>query len=482
MNYGIVIKTLGKILVLEAVMMIFPSAVSLLYNQHDKVAFAITITVTGLIGILLSRFPAKTNTIKIREGLTIVTFAWILASFFGALPFFLSRSVDSFVDAFFESVSGLTTTGATVIDNVEVLPQGILFWRSFTHWFGGMGILVLMVSILPALGVGGFQVFKAESTGPITDKIVPRIKDTAKILYTIYLSITVLGTVLLIIGGMSLFDALVYTFGSVGTGGFSTKNLSVGAYNSVYIDIVISLLMLVSGVNFSLYYILRKKKWREVLGDSELRFYLGVVGTSVLLIAMNIFRNVYGSIWEALRYSLFQVSSIITTTGYATANFDEWPTFSKVILFLLMFIGGCAGSTAGGMKSVRVLVLLKMIKREIMKIFHPRAVISVKLGQRALSKDTLDGISSFFALHMFLFVLGTLLISLDGFDLITSSSAAAATLGNIGPGFAAVGPIHTFSKFSHFSKILMSILMLLGRLELFTVIALFSSKFWREDI
>jgi trk system potassium uptake protein TrkH len=482
MNYGIVIKTLGKILVLEAVMMIFPSVVSLLYNQHDKTAFAVTLAVTGLTGIFLSRFPAKTNTIKVREGLTIVTFAWILASFFGSLPFVFSGSVDSFVDAFFESVSGLTTTGATIIDNVEALPQGILFWRSFTHWFGGMGILVLMVSILPALGVGGFQVFKAESTGPVTDKIVPRIKDTAKILYTIYLGITVLGIVLLMIGGMSLFDASVYTFGSVGTGGFSTKNLSVGAYNSVYIDIVISLLMLASGVNFSLYYVLRKKKWREVLGDSELRFYLGIVGTSVLLIALNIFRSVYGSIWEALRYSLFQVSSIITTTGYATANFDEWPTFSKVILFLLMFIGGCAGSTAGGMKNVRIVVLLKMIKREIMKIFHPRAVIPVKLGHRTLSKETLDGISSFFALYMFLFVLGTLLVSLDGFDLITSSSAVAATLGNIGPGFAAVGPIHTFSQFSGFSKILMSVLMLLGRLELFTVIALFSSKFWREDI
>ncbi|HPD01093.1 MAG TPA: TrkH family potassium uptake protein [Acetivibrio sp.] len=482
MNYGIVIKTLGKILVLEAVMMIFPSVVSLLYYQQDKVAFAVTLAVTGLVGIFLSRFPAKTNTIKIREGLTIVTFAWILVSFFGSLPFVFSGSVDSFADAFFETVSGLTTTGATVIDNVEALPRGILFWRSFTHWFGGMGILVLMVSILPALGVGGFQVFKAESTGPVTDRIVPRIKDTAKILYTIYLGITVLGVVLLIIGGMSLFDALVYSFGTVGTGGFATKNLSVGAYNSVYIDIVISLLMLASGVNFSLYYSMRKKKWREVLVDSELRFYLGVVGASVLLIAFNIFKNVYGSIWEALRYALFQVSSIITTTGYSTANFDEWPTFSKVILFVLMFVGGCAGSTAGGMKSVRVLVLLKMIKREIMKIFHPRAVIPVKLGQRALSKDTLDGISSFFALYMFLFVLGTLLVSLDGFDLITSSSAVAATLGNIGPGFGAVGPIHTFSQFSHFSKILMSVLMLLGRLGLFTVIALFSSKFWREDI
>jgi len=481
-NYGIVIKTLGKILVLEAVMMIFPSVVSLLYYQQDKVAFAVTLAVTGLVGIFLSRFPAKTNTIKIREGLTIVTFAWILVSFFGSLPFVFSGSVDSFADAFFETVSGLTTTGATVIDNVEALPRGILFWRSFTHWFGGMGILVLMVSILPALGVGGFQVFKAESTGPVTDRIVPRIKDTAKILYTIYLGITVLGVVLLIIGGMSLFDALVYSFGTVGTGGFATKNLSVGAYNSVYIDIVISLLMLASGVNFSLYYSMRKKKWREVLVDSELRFYLGVVGASVLLIAFNIFKNVYGSIWEALRYALFQVSSIITTTGYSTANFDEWPTFSKVILFVLMFVGGCAGSTAGGMKSVRVLVLLKMIKREIMKIFHPRAVIPVKLGQRALSKDTLDGISSFFALYMFLFVLGTLLVSLDGFDLITSSSAVAATLGNIGPGFGAVGPIHTFSQFSHFSKILMSVLMLLGRLGLFTVIALFSSKFWREDI
>ena len=481
MNYGIVTKLVGRILILETIILTFPLVISLVYGQSDSNAFVITMLITGAVGIALSLFPAKDNTIKVKEGLSIVSFSWISMSLFGSLPFLFSGSVKSFADAFFETVSGFTTTGATVIENVEILPYGILFWRSLTHWFGGMGVLVLTISILPVLGVGGFQIFKAESTGPVMDKIVPRIKDAAKILYSIYLGITLLGIFLLLVGGMSLFEAAVYTFGAVGTGGFATKNLSVGAYNSVYIDIVLSLLMLVSGVNFSLYYALHKKRWKEVSKDPELRFYLGVVGISVLLIALNIFTNVYGSIWSALRHSLFQVSSIITTTGYSTANFDQWPTFSKLILFVLMFIGGCAGSTAGGIKHIRVVVLLKMIKREIVRIFHPRAVIPVKLGQRSLPKETLDSICSFFILFMVIFVLGMLLVSIDGFDLVTTSSAVAATLGNIGPGLAAVGPASTFSQFSDFSKFVLSGLMLLGRLELFTLVALFSSKFLKGD-
>lgn len=482
MNYGIVVRTLGKLLILEAAGMILPSIVSLLYDQHDKMAFAICITLTGVVGLIMSRVPTRTNIIKIREGLAVVTFGWILVSFFGSLPFILSGSINSFVDAYFETVSGFTTTGATILDDIEVLPYGILFWRSFTHWIGGMGILVFTVAIVPALGVGGFQIFKAESPGPITDKIVPRIKDTAKILYITYISITILEILLLKLGGMTFYDAAVHSFGTVGTGGFSTKNSSIGAFNSTYIHVVISVFMLISGTNFSLYYALFKGKWREAIRDHELRFYLGVVGTSVLLITLNIYNSIYGNVFEALKYAFFQVSSIITTTGYATANFDEWPTFSKAILFILMFVGGCAGSTGGAMKNIRVLVLLKMIQREIMKIFHPRAVVPVKLGQRTLSRDVLSSISSFFALYIVIFILGTLLISLEGLDLISSSSAVAVTLGNVGPGFGVVGPIHTYSQFSDFSKILMSGFMLMGRLELFTVIALFTSKFWKDDI
>jgi trk system potassium uptake protein TrkH len=402
-NFGIVAKMLGNLLVLEAAGMVLPFLVSIYYNQHDKKAFIICIALTGLVGFILTRTPNKKKAIKIKEAVAIVSLGWIAISVFGSLPFIFSESINSFVDAFFETVSGFTTTGATLVDNVEALPKGILFWRSFTHWIGGMGILVFTVAILPALGVGSFQIFKAESPGPVAERIVPRIKDTAKILYTTYIAITIVEIVLLRFGGMSLFESTVHTFGSVGTGGFSTRNASIGAYDSTYIHMIIAVFMMLSGVNFSLYYALIKGKWRDAVKDQELRFYLGVIGASTILIALNININLYNNIWESLKYAYFQVSSIITTTGYATTNFDQWTTFSKGILFLLMFIGGCAGSTAGGIKGIRVLVLLKMIKRQILKMFHPRAVIPVKVGQRTLSTDVLNGISSFFILYIVVF-------------------------------------------------------------------------------
>jgi len=462
--------------------MVLPLLVSIYYNQHDKKAFIICIALTGLVGFILTKIPYERNNIKIKEAMAIVSLGWVTISVFGSLPFIFSGSINSFVDAFFETVSGFTTTGATIVDNVEVLPKGILFWRSFTHWIGGMGVLVFTVAILPALGVGSFQIFKAETSGPVAERIVPRIKDTAKILYIIYLAITIAEIVLLSLGGMSLFESTVHTFGSVGTGGFSTRNASIGAYDSSYIQMVIAVFMMLSGVNFSLYYALIKGKWRDVVKDQELRFYLAIIGVSTILIALNLNTNLYKNIWESLKYAYFQVSSIITTTGYATTDFDQWTTFSKGILFLLMFIGGCAGSTAGGIKSIRVLVLLKMIKRQILKVFHPKAVIPVKVGQKTLSADVLNGISSFSMLYLVVFVLGTLAVSLEGVGLVSASSAVAATLSNIGPGFEAVGPTRTFSSFSDASTLLFSFLMLLGRLELFTIIALFTPGFWRDEI
>ena len=482
MNFGIVAKVLGNLLVLEAAGMVLPLLVSIYYNQHDKKAFIICIALTGLVGFILTKIPYERNNIKIKEAMAIVSLGWVTISVFGSLPFIFSGSINSFVDAFFETVSGFTTTGATIVDNVEVLPKGILFWRSFTHWIGGMGVLVFTVAILPALGVGSFQIFKAETSGPVAERIVPRIKDTAKILYIIYLAITIAEIVLLSLGGMSLFESTVHTFGSVGTGGFSTRNASIGAYDSSYIQMVIAVFMMLSGVNFSLYYALIKGKWRDVVKDQELRFYLAIIGVSTILIALNLNTNLYKNIWESLKYAYFQVSSIITTTGYATTDFDQWTTFSKGILFLLMFIGGCAGSTAGGIKSIRVLVLLKMIKRQILKVFHPKAVIPVKVGQKTLSADVLNGISSFSMLYLVVFVLGTLAVSLEGVGLVSASSAVAATLSNIGPGFEAVGPTRTFSSFSDASTLLFSFLMLLGRLELFTIIALFTPGFWRDEI
>lgn len=482
MNYGIVKRVLGIILIFEALFMVPSFIIATYLNQVDKYPFLLCIIITGVIGLLMSYKKIDNKTIRAKEGLAIVALSWILISFFGSLPFVFSQSIPSFVDAFFETVSGFTTTGATLINNVEILPKGILFWRSFTHWIGGMGILVFMVALLPAIGVGGFQIFKAESPGPTADRFVPRIKDTAKILYITYISMTILQIVLLLFGGMSLYESMLHTFGTVGTGGFSTRNLSIGAYDSPYIHVVISIFMILSGVNFSLYYVMYKGKWKEVLKNQELKLYLGIILVSTLLIALNLKISAFQSIGVALKDALFQVSSIITTTGYATVDFDLWPAFSKSILFLLMFAGGCAGSTAGGMKSIRILVLLKKIKREIGRIFHPRAIIPIKNGDKIVSEDTVSSISTFFSLYIFIFIISTIIISLEGIDLASAASSVAVTLGNVGPGFGFVGPRSTFSEFTPYSKLFFSFLMLLGRLELFTIIAFLVPKTWRNEI
>lgn len=482
MNYGIVLRVLGSILKLEAVLMI-PSFLIALYNdQADKVPFLLTIILTGTLGFALTLKRKYDRHINAKEGLVIVSISWLLMSIFGALPLYLSRSTPTYIDAFFEIVSGFTTTGATVIENVETLPMGILFWRSFTHWIGGMGILVFTLILLPALGIGGFQIFKAESPGPVAGKLAPRIKDTARILYGIYFTITLIQVILLKLGGMSLFESLVYTFGSVGTGGFSTKNASVGAYKSTYIHLVIGIFMVLSGVNFSIYYSLFKRKWKEVIKDEELRLYLIIILIAVISIAINLYGNSYNSLGLAFRDSFFQVGSIITTTGYATADFDLWPTFSKAILLLLMFIGGCAGSTAGGMKVVRILVILKIIKREVLKIFHPRAMSPVKVNSKILQNEIVAGIYSFSGLYIIIFALSTILVSLEGVDLVSAMSSVAATLGNIGPGLGFVGPTSTFFGYSQIAKLFFSFLMLLGRLELFTIFALLAPKNWRKEI
>lgn len=482
MNYGIVLKVIGNLLMLESALMIPSLVISLYTNQSDKLAFLLTIIITALIGLLLSGIKSHNNRINAKEGLSIVSLGWIAISLLGALPLFLSGSTPTYIDALFEIVSGFTTTGATVIPNVEILPMGILFWRSLTHWIGGMGILVFTLSLLPALGIGGFQIFKAESPGPIAGKIAPRLKDTAKILYVTYFTITIIQIILLKLGNMTWFESFVYTFGSVGTGGFSTKNASIAAYDSTYIHIVIACFMLLSGVNFSLYYSLYKRKVKDIFKDEELKLYLIIVFIAVTSIAINLYRTFYDSINLAFRDAFFQVSSIMTTTGYSTADFDIWPTFSKGILLLLMFIGGCAGSTAGGMKVIRILVVLKLIKREILKIFHPRAVIPIKINGKILPNETIAGINSFSGLYLLLFVVSTLLVSLEGVDLESAISSVAATLGNIGPGLGFVGPTRTFDEYSQITKAFFSILMLLGRLELFTVIALFAPKNWRREI
>ncbi|MGB3368530.1 MAG: TrkH family potassium uptake protein [Acidaminobacteraceae bacterium] len=482
MNYKLIVKVLGFILLIIAVTMIPPFLIALITGQNDMLAFLISIGITAAVGFTLSSIQIDKKLIKVKEGLAIVTLGWVFASLFGALPFYISGSIPLFVDAFFETVSGFTTTGATIVKDIEVLPYGILFWRSFTHWIGGMGILVVAVAVLPMIGAGGFHIFKAESPGPISDKIVPRIKDTAKILYMTYIFISIAEFILLMIGGMTPFESIVHTFGTLGTGGFSTRNGSVGAFNSSFIFIVISIFMIMSGTNFSLYYDLYKGKWRDVIKNSELRLYLGIIAASVLLITIDTNLSLYHNWFEAFKHSLFQTSSIITTTGYTTTDYEQWSTFSQGIIFVLMFVGGSAGSTGGSIKVMRILVLIKLYKRELTKVIHPRAVVSVKIGNEPVAEDTLLNISSFFMLYMLIFAFGSILISLEGIGFLGATSAVAATLGNIGPGFEFVGPTHTYADFSAYSKLLLSFFMLLGRLELFTVIALLTPKFWKNEL
>jgi len=481
MNYSIVAKVVGILLLLEAAFMVPAQLISIYYNQSDKFAFLISILIISTIGFIMTRIKTTSQKLRTKEGLAIVSLGWLFTAILGALPFVISGSIPSYIDAFFETVSGLTTTGATIINDIEVLPRGILFWRSFTHWIGGMGILVFTIALLPIFGVGGFQIFKAESPGPVADKVVPRMKDTAMILYATYISITILEMILLYFGGMSWYDAALHTFGTVGTGGFSTRNTSVGAFNSTYIHLVISIFMIISGANFSLYFAIYKGKWRDAVKNEELRFYLLIILVTTVLIGTNLYFTMYEASGRSFRDAFFQVSSIITTTGYTTADFDQWPTFSKSILFLLMFIGGSAGSTGGGIKVIRILVLVKFIKREIKKIFHPRAVIPIKIQNKSLTSDVNASISSFFMLYIILFIFGTILISLENISLESAASAVAATLGNVGPGFGFVGATKTYSEFSDFSKIIFSALMLFGRLELFTIIALIVPKNWRNE-
>lgn len=482
MNYGIVLKVLGIILIVESVLMVPSYIISIFTNGYDKNAFLFTIILTFIVGLILSKRRIKDRSISAHDGLAIVSFGWLFASLLGALPLYLPGSTNTYIDALFEIVSGFTTTGATILADIEILPMGTLFWRSLTHWIGGMGILVFTLALLPALGIGGFQIFKAESPGPVAGKIAPRVRDTAKILYTTYLAITIIQIILLLFGGMTLFESLVYTFGTVGTGGFATKNLSVGAYNSTYIHLVIGFFMVFSGVNFSLYYSLFRGRVKELLKDEELRLYIIIIILSVLSIAFNLIATTYNHFGIALRDSFFQVGSIMTTTGYSTVDFDLWPSFSKGILLLLMFIGACAGSTAGGMKVIRILIMLKLIRREIGKIFHPRAVMPIKNNGKVMAGETIAGINSFVALYLLIFVVSTLLVTLEGVDLESAASSVAATLGNIGPGLGFAGPSRNFVYYRQITKVLFTFLMLLGRLELFTIIALIAPKNWRKEV
>lgn len=479
MNIRLITKNLGYVLIIEAACMLPSLFVSLLYRQGDFIAFFITIFILLVSGMSLSHIRVGNDNLYTRDGFAIVALGWLAISFFGALPFYLSGET-SFIDAFFESVSGFTTTGSTILKNIESVPKGLLFWRSFTNWLGGMGVLVLTLAILPSAKPSTLYIMKAESPGPAPGKLVPRIGQTARILYAIYIVLTLIQIVLLILAGLPVYDAFIHAFSTAGTGGFSSKNLSVGAYSNVAVEIIIMLFMLMFGINFSLYYQGLKGNFKAFLHDEEFRFYIGTVIVAIALITFNTFGTVYHNFWESLRYSSFQVSSIITTTGYTTADFNLWPTFSKMILVVLMLMGASAGSTCGSIKCIRIVLLLKIARREIVKIVHPRSVYSVKINGKMVDEGTLTGVLSFFFLYIATIAMSILIVTLEGKDLITSATAVITAISNVGPGLEMVGPVGNFSSLSVLSKIVLSADMIIGRLEILPVLLMLSPSFWRK--
>ena len=473
---------IGRILLTEAALLMLPMAVALGYGEAAA-PFLIPALLLALIGLLLGLRAPQKSSLYARDGFAVVALAWVLMSAFGALPFVISGDIPSFVDAFFETVSGFTTTGASILTEIEPLGRGVLFWRSFTHWVGGMGVLVFVMAILPmSAGDGhGMHLMRAEVPGPSVGKLVSRMSDTAKILYGIYLVLTVIEIILLMVGGMPLFDSCIHAFGSAGTGGFSNRNLSVGAYGNAYFDVVIGVFMLLFGVNFNLYYFLLIKRFKDVFHSEELRAYFGIVAAAVIAIAVDIL-HIYGSVGKSLRYAFFQVSSIITTTGFATADFNTWPTFSKGILVVLMFIGACAGSTGGGVKVARVVILVKSSLADMRKMLHPNAIATVRFEGKPLTERSVRGVHVFISVYVLVFAVSFLLLTLEGFDLVTTFTALAACINNIGPGLEVVGPMGNYAQFSPWAKLLLSFNMLVGRLEIFPMLLLCAPSIWKRRI
>ena len=480
MNYRMIGFVIGRILLTEAALLVLPMAVALVCGE-SLVPFLLPAALLVLVGLAMGlRTPKRTN-LYARDGFAVVALAWVLMSVFGALPFVISGDIPNFVDAFFETVSGFTTTGATILQAVEPLSRSGLFWRSFTHWVGGMGVLVFVMAILPMTDGHGMHLMRAEVPGPTVGKLVSRMGDSAKILYSIYFVMTVIEIVLLLAGGMPWLDACIHAFGTAGTGGFSNRNLSVGAYNSVYFDVVIGVFMLLFGINFNLYYFLLIRRFKEVFRSEELRAYLGIVAAAVIAIAADIL-HIYGTVGRSLRYAFFQVASIITTTGYATADFNLWPEFSRMILVILMFIGGCAGSTGGGMKVARIVMLCKTSLGDMRKMLHPNAVTTIRFEGKPLSDRTIRNMHLYLTVYLLIFTASTLLLSLERFDMVTTFTAVASCINNIGPGLEMVGPMGNFSAYSWASKLLLAFDMLVGRLEIFPMLLLFAPSIWKRRI
>lgn len=478
MNFRLVFKVTGKSLMVEAIAMLLPLLVCLIYRE-DPTPFLITIPIVIVIGFLLSLFRSDDHFFT-REGFFAVALIWLLMGAFGALPFYFSGHFPTYIDCFFEAVSGFTTTGASILTAVEPLPYGILFWRSFIHWLGGMGVLILTIALLPSLGARTLHLMKAESPGPVVSKLVPKSSQSSKILYGIYCGLTALQIIVLRVAGMPWYDSIVHSFATAGTGGFSIKNLSIAAYGNPAFEIIITIFMLLFSVNFSLYFLILCGKVRQALRSDELRFFLIVVAGSIVLITINI-QSLYPTLGESVRHAAFQVGSIISTTGFASADFNLWPEFSRVLLVLLMFVGACAGSTGGAIKCSRVLLLLRCIRREIRQVIHPRAVNVVKLDGKVVDESGLRSVHIFFSAYILITLVATLLVSVDNYSFGTTFTAVVSCIGNIGPGLELVGPMGNYALFSGFSKLVLSLCMIVGRLEILPILVLFSGNAWKRS-
>lgn len=479
MNYSMIIYILGYLLRFEAVFLILPTIVGFIYRETDAFIYLGLSLAIYLLGTIFTQKRSPDKQFHPKEGFVTVAFGWIVLSAFGALPFVLTGDIPSYIDALFETISGFTTTGASILSDVEALSHANLFWRSFTHWIGGMGVFVFILAILPMIGGSTIHLMKAEAPGPSVDKFVPRVKDTAKILYLLYMGITVLQIICLMLAGMPLFDTVTHTFGTVGTGGFGIKNTSIGAYTSLQQNII-TFFMIASGVNYTAYFYLISKNFKDAFHLEEVRWYLGIILFSVGIITWNTF-GLYSGFSETLRHAFFQVASIITTTGYSTVDFDLWPELSKTVLILLMIIGACAGSTGGGFKVSRILILAKTIKKELSMMIHPREIKKIRMDGHVLKHEVIRSVNVFTIIYFLLFFISILLISIDNFDFTTNFTAVAATINNIGPGLSKVGPTCNFGSYSIFSKIVLMFNMLAGRLELFPMIFLLMPGTWKRN-
>ena len=478
MNYSIVLYILGCVLKFESAFLVLPALVGLIYREHASVSYLAVAVLCLILGVLLTHKKPRSTNLYTREGFVAVALSWIIMSIFGAIPFVLTGDIPFYVDALFETISGFTTTGSSILTDVESISKASLFWRSFSHWIGGMGVFVFIMAILPMMGGSTMTLMKAESPGPSVSKLVPHVKDTAKILYGIYIAITICEATILRALGMPLFDSLTTTFGTVGTGGFGIRNDSIAGYSPA-IQITITVFMILSGINYTAYFYILTGKIKELFKIEEVRWYLAIIFGSVAVITWNV-RSLYPTFSETLRHAFFQVGSIITTTGYATTDFDLWPALSKTLLVTLMFIGACAGSTSGGIKVSRILILLKTIRKELSLIIHPRQVKKIRMDGHPVDHETLRSANVFLVVYFVLLLTSMLLISVDEFDFSTNFTSVVTVLNNIGPGLNLVGPTQNFSIFSPFSKFVLMFDMLAGRLELFPMMILLMPSTWKR--